>query len=78
MEFYLNGTINLRPLTSHIMLCYTHKMAVVSWPKFCDVTSHYLSGAAIIARAVKIILLDNALCFRYYRVYSRRIPGDDW
>jgi len=26
----LNNTINLRPLTPHIMLRYTHKMAIVS------------------------------------------------
>jgi len=31
IEFYLNNAINLRPFTPHIMLCYTHKMAVVSW-----------------------------------------------
>ena len=32
IEFYLNNTINLRPLTPHIMSCYTRKMAIVSWP----------------------------------------------
>ena len=32
IECYLNNTINLRPLTPHIMPCYTHKMAIVSWP----------------------------------------------
>jgi len=32
IEFYLNNTINRRPLTPHIMSCYTHKMAIVSWP----------------------------------------------
>jgi len=25
IEYYLNNTINLRPLTPHIMTCYTHK-----------------------------------------------------
>jgi len=37
IECYLNNTINLRPLTPHIMPCYTHKMTIVWWP--CDVTS---------------------------------------
>ena len=32
IEFYLNNTINLRPLTPHIMPSYTHEMAIVSWP----------------------------------------------
>ena len=32
IEYYLNITITLRPLTPHIMPCYTHKMAIVSWP----------------------------------------------
>ena len=32
IECYLNNTINLRPLTPHIMPCPTHKMAIVSWP----------------------------------------------
>ena len=29
---YLNNTMTLRPLSPHIMPCYTHKMAIVSWP----------------------------------------------
>ena len=29
IQFYLNNAINLRPLTPHIMSCYTHKMAIV-------------------------------------------------
>jgi len=33
IECYLNNTINLRHLTPHIMWCYTHKMAIVSWPQ---------------------------------------------
>jgi len=32
VELYLNNKMNLRPLTPHIMPCYTHKMAIVSWP----------------------------------------------
>ena len=32
IQFYLNNTINLRRLTQHIISCYTHKMAIVSWP----------------------------------------------
>jgi len=32
IECYLNNTINLRPLSPHIMPWYTHKMAIVSWP----------------------------------------------
>jgi len=32
IECYLNSTITLRPLTPYIMPCYTHKMAIVSWP----------------------------------------------
>ena len=33
-KFYFNNRIglNLHPLTAHIMPCYTHKMAIVSWP----------------------------------------------
>ena len=32
IECYLNSTINLRPLTPHVMPCYTHKMASkASW-----------------------------------------------
>ena len=33
IELYLNSTINVRPLTPHIMPCYTHRVAVVSWPQ---------------------------------------------
>ena len=32
IECYLNNTINRRPLTPHFMPCYTHKMAIISWP----------------------------------------------
>ena len=32
IEFYLDDTINPLPLASRIMPCYTHKMAIVSWP----------------------------------------------
>jgi len=32
-RFYLNNTIILRHLTERIMSCYTHKMAIVSWPQ---------------------------------------------
>ena len=32
IQFYLNNTINFRHLTQRIMSCYTHKMAIVSWP----------------------------------------------
>jgi len=32
IAFYLNSTINRRPLTTYIMSCYTHKMAIVPWP----------------------------------------------
>jgi len=32
IECYLNNTINRRRSTPHIMPCYTHKMAIVSWP----------------------------------------------
>jgi len=27
IQFHLNNTINLRRLTSHMIWCYTHKMA---------------------------------------------------
>ena len=33
IECYLNNTINFRPFTPRIMPCYTHKMAIVSWPQ---------------------------------------------
>jgi len=33
IKFYLNNTINLRPLTPHIMPYYTDKMAIVLWPQ---------------------------------------------
>jgi len=29
IQFYLNNTLNLRPLTPHIAPCYTHKMTIV-------------------------------------------------
>ena len=32
VQFYLNKTINRRHLTRRIISCYTHKMAIVSWP----------------------------------------------
>ena len=32
IQFYLNNSINLRHLTQRIISCYTHKMAIVSWP----------------------------------------------
>jgi len=33
IECYLNNAMTLRPLTPHTMLCYTHKMAIVSMPQ---------------------------------------------
>jgi len=33
IEFYLNNTINFRPLTPQIMPYYTHKVAILSWPQ---------------------------------------------
>ena len=33
IELYLNNMINLRHLTRPTMSCYTHKMAIVSWPQ---------------------------------------------
>ena len=30
IHFYLNNTLNIRPLTPQIITCYTHKMAIVS------------------------------------------------
>ena len=32
IEFYLNNTIHLRPLTTHYVIYHTHKMAIESWP----------------------------------------------
>ena len=33
IECYLNNRINIRPLAPQsVMPCYTHKMAIVSWP----------------------------------------------
>ena len=32
IQFYLNNSINLRHSTERIKSCYTHKMAIVSWP----------------------------------------------
>ena len=31
-NFILNDTLNLRPLAPQITQCYTHKIAIVSWP----------------------------------------------
>ena len=42
IEFYLNNTINIRPLTPHIMPFYAHKMASYSRHWYCDVTSPYV------------------------------------
>ena len=30
--FYLNNALNVCPLTPQIIPCYTHKMAIASWP----------------------------------------------
>ena len=38
IHFYLNNTLILRPLTSQIITCNTHKMAIVSYRMDCDVT----------------------------------------
>ena len=46
IECYANNATNTCPLTPHIMPCYTHKMAIVSWPWFCDVTSPSVYNAA--------------------------------
>ena len=32
--------VNPRPLTPHIMTCYTHKMAIVRWPQFVVTSLH--------------------------------------
>jgi len=29
IQFYLNNTLNFRPLTPRIVPCYTHKMVIV-------------------------------------------------
>ena len=42
IELYLNNTISPRPLTPQTMPRYTHKMAIVSCHRFCDVTSRYV------------------------------------
>ena len=39
-EFYLNNTINPRPLTPQITPSYTHKMAIVSWPYITGTSLH--------------------------------------
>ena len=33
VRLYLNNTINICNLTQRIISCYTHKMAIVSWPQ---------------------------------------------
>jgi len=33
IQCYSNNMINLRPLTTHIMSCYAHKMAITLWPQ---------------------------------------------
>jgi len=33
IRFYSNNTINLRLLSQRIISCYSHKMAIVSWPQ---------------------------------------------
>ena len=30
IQFHLNNTLNLRPLTTQIISCYIHEMAIVS------------------------------------------------
>jgi len=42
IECYLNNTIILRPLTPHIMPCYTHKCRTYRGRRFCDVISPYV------------------------------------
>jgi len=39
IECYVNNTINLRPLTPHIMPCYPTKWRSCRGHRFCDVTS---------------------------------------
>ena len=63
IEFCLNSTINLRPLTPHIMPCYTHKMAVVYRDhRYCDVTSPCVYRASIASRAKSEGARDQAAC----------------
>jgi len=38
--------MNIRPLTPHIMPCYTHKMATYRGHRFCDVTSPHVQRFA--------------------------------
>ena len=44
IQFYSNNTLNLHPFTPRIMPCYTHKMAIVSWPPTDYVTSLTMSS----------------------------------
>jgi len=44
LEFYLNNTINLCHLPQRITLCYTHKMAIISWPQ--TLWRHYIEMSA--------------------------------
>ena len=39
IQFYLNNTLNPRPLSTQIISCSTHKMAVVSWT--CIMWRHF-------------------------------------
>jgi len=43
VQFYLNNTLNRRPLTPHIIPCYTHKMVIVDRDhRSRDVTSPHV------------------------------------
>ena len=77
-------TINLRPLTPHIMPCHTHKMAIVSWQyrvgqKTYQATYLYEllqmthSRTGIVAKLFSVITWP---CRTYLCVYRSRLLWD--
>ena len=64
VKFCLNNMVNLRPLTSHIMSSYTHKMVIVSWPQIlwrhfvlCINCIHVLSVYSVCLYSVLYMLM---------------------
>jgi len=75
LQFYLNNTLNLRPLTPHIMPSYTHKMAIVSWP-YIVTSLHpmYIWYMAMAESNLFLILyayqskLSNVWCIKFLKI----------
>jgi len=55
IQFYLNKALNPRPLTPHIIPCYTHKMARYRDHRLRDVLHSMYSKKPVAVSAVRVI-----------------------